>query len=543
MCICNIEWCVFHHKVTMPTVTCAVVGCTNNTANLRKWRKHWCLSHNDIIGKGKCSCKEPYILYPFPKVTDPLHEKWVQAVNRYDPVSRKRWTPDRKYSRVCSAHFTDNKLTKDNPIPCLNMGYGTDPKQKTFRKPRTPPKERITVRKNSPAAKKNISSLFCEPTKEDMDTDTDRNLQEPILFHDRHCNKDNEYCQKCVEKDKTITLLRAKILQLERQLKKKETEEKKTMYEKLLVSDSKVQFYTGLPNIETFDLLFEFLQGKVAKMSYWRGPKYSTIRKYRNPSFFRSPKKLGPKRKLQLKDELLLVLMKLRLALIHEDLADRFSISNGTVSSLVTTWVKTLSKFLRPLINWPQREYVQAQLPSKILKQYPYLRAIIDCTEIYIERPRELLLQAHTWSDYKKSNTAKILVSITPRGAFNFISEAYGGRSSDKYIVHESGFLDLIEEYDQIMADNGFTIQEELLIRHAELVKPPPAKGYDQASRANVMSTKKVANIRIHVERAIQRLKTFRILSGTYPISMLSIMDDVICVCACMCNIDTILIR
>ena len=178
-----------------------------------------------------------------------------------------------------------------------------------------------------------------------------------------------------------------------------------------------------------------------------------------------------------------------------------------------------------------------------MMKHYPRLLAIIDCTEIYIERPRELLLQAHTWSDYKKNNTAKILVSISPRGLFNFISECFGGRATDKYIVHQSGFLDMIEEYDQIMADNGFCIQEELMLRRAELVKPPPAQGFDQATSMNVLTTKKVANLRIHVERAIQRLKTFRILSGTYPITMLSLLDDIINICAALCNLEAKLIN
>ena len=533
---------LFTFREEMPTVTCAVVGCTNNSTKLRKWRKQWCLTHSDITGKGKCTCAEPFTLFPFPK-DGSIREKWVQAVNRLDPVTNKRWTPDPKYSRVCSTHFSESKPSVESPIPTLNLGYSVS--QKSLQKPRQPPKERPLVQKRIKAQKK-LEDLFVdevgdganEPTcSEEMDMDpSEKSL-------DKICQTTTDMVGVESDKDVEVFKLKKKILQLECEIKRLNKETSQTMFEKLLTSDSKVNFYTGLPNLETFNTIFEFMEDKVHKMNYWRGPKYVAVRKIRTPLFHRSPKKHGPKRKLSLKDELLLCLMKIRLGLIHEDLADRFKVSPGTVSSIVTTWLKALAKHLRHLISWTRREYIQAQLPSRISRQYPYLRAIIDCTEIYIERPRDLLMQSHTWSDYKKSNTAKILVAITLRGAFSFVSEAFGGRATDKYIVYNSGFLDLIEPYDQIMADNGFAIQADLLMKNAELVKPPPAKGFEQAPHCHVMATKKVANIRIHVERAIQRLKTFRILSGTFPISMISLLDEVITVCASICNLDRMLIE
>ena len=37
-----------------------------------------------------------------------------------------------------------------------------------------------------------------------------------------------------------------------------------------------------------------------------------------------------------------------------------------------------------------------------------------------------------------------------------FLSDMYGGRSTDSAMVIESGLIDLIEEGDQILADKGF---------------------------------------------------------------------------------------
>ena len=80
-----------------------------------------------------------------------------------------------------------------------------------------------------------------------------------------------------------------------------------------------------------------------------------------------------------------------------------------------------------------------------------------------IERPKSLLNQASTWSDYKHHNTIKFLDGITPSGYISFLSDCYGGRSSDKFITTDSGFYDLLERDDEVMADRGFQIKEELM--------------------------------------------------------------------------------
>ena len=42
---------------------------------------------------------------------------------------------------------------------------------------------------------------------------------------------------------------------------------------------------------------------------------------------------------------------------------------------------------------------------------------IIDCSEIFIERPKNLIARAQTRSNYKHNNTSKYLIGITPAGA------------------------------------------------------------------------------------------------------------------------------
>ncbi|VDI50534.1 Hypothetical predicted protein [Mytilus galloprovincialis] len=58
-------------------------------------------------------------------------------------------------------------------------------------------------------------------------------------------------------------------------------------------------------------------------------------------------------------------------------------------------------------------------------------------------------------------------------GAFSFISDLWGGNTSDKYSTEHSSFLYLIKTGDEIMADRGFTIRDLLTDRSATLVIPP----------------------------------------------------------------------
>ena len=90
----------------------------------------------------------------------------------------------------------------------------------------------------------------------------------------------------------------------------------------------------------------------------------------------------------------------------------------------------------------------------------PDIRAIIDCTEIFIETPKDPTLQNVTWSNYKHHNTAKLLVAYAPNSGIIFLSTVYGGKHSDKEITLHSGFLDKCDPYDMIQADKGFNISD-----------------------------------------------------------------------------------
>ena len=70
------------------------------------------------------------------------------------------------------------------------------------------------------------------------------------------------------------------------------------------------------------------------------------------------------------------------------------------------------------------------------------------------------------------------------------------------------------------MADKGFLIQDELTARQAHLVIPPLLKKKVQFSEEVTDSSRPITNLRIHVERCMEKIKNYHIFDRAFPISM-----------------------
>lgn len=188
---------------------------------------------------------------------------------------------------------------------------------------------------------------------------------------------------------------------------------------------------------------------------------------------------------------------------------------------------------------WPSRGKIQLELPEAFRKIYPKVRCIIDRTEVFTETPSALDIQATLWCDYKRHSTMKFLIAVTPNGAPCYVPPCYGGRATDKFIVKDCGFLNIVEPYDQIMADRGFKIKDELLMSNAYLCIAPSTKAGLQMVPREVKETSWIANARIYVEQAIVRLKRFNSLKNELPINCLPFCDALVqVVCARTCLQD-----
>ena len=98
----------------------------------------------------------------------------------------------------------------------------------------------------------------------------------------------------------------------------------------------------------------------------------------------------------------------------------------GRVSQLFHEWIDIMSRELRSLIVWPDRETIRKHLPQCFKPTYAKATCIIDCSEVFIERATSLSARCETYSNYKNHNTAKFLVAVSPTGAIIFYFKVLG---------------------------------------------------------------------------------------------------------------------
>ncbi|XP_070560942.1 uncharacterized protein [Ptychodera flava] len=530
---------------------CCVVGCTSNS----KWSKE----------------KRRFFRIPSAKTRSELRQKWLQLIKRAPPFSVSDNT------RVCDLHFLDGAPSKSNPLPMLKMGHDikvTHERRPIIRSSLPPPVKKRKRHANSEDKSCIEKPKPCMDDADNRDTissdiifQTDKRMHGFIEDHDYFVNNHGPSTKNTLAEDlemsklgdnsgilhkKSTPLLNSlsseqedlqsvikKLITKIKIMKNKidklqylQTQKQKFSINEISHNDKKILFYTGLTSYKAFNVVFEkFMKKRAAKLS-------TNTRSSRKPWYMKG-KKPGPMRKLSLKDEFLLVLMKLRLGLLDEDLADRFRISTSLTRLLINRWIPLMARCLKKLIAWPSKDKVAACLPKQFKATYPATRVIIDCTEIFIERPSNIVARQQTYSNYKHHNTAKFLVGISPTGGISTLSQVWGGRASDRHIVEQSEteFMDKLEYGDQVMADRGFDIGDLLALRGCTLNIPPFTRGKTQLSQKEIERGRQISYLRIHVERAIERIKRFRILQGVFPLKRIHLLNDIITVCAAITNL------
>ncbi|GFY38818.1 THAP domain-containing protein 4 [Trichonephila inaurata madagascariensis] len=147
-------------------------------------------------------------------------------------------------------------------------------------------------------------------------------------------------------------------------------------------------------------------------------------------------------------------------------------------SSIFKEWIRRLAEVLEKLIRVPSKKQYRRRVPAQFLKEnWSKVTALIDCSEIFIDRAFNLDARALTFSLYKSHNNVKFLLACTPSGKMSFVSKLYGGRTSDKQMIQLRVFLKQIRLGDVIFADRGFSVKDLVAERGASLILPASTKG------------------------------------------------------------------
>ena len=456
---------------------------------------------------------------------------WVSAISR-DDLTDKILDND----RVCSRHFVSGRPAPPwdrhnvDWVPTLNLGHAKqkqkDVKSVNERAQRASDKRKRDIQREHERKEKlkrleeageRVQSIFSSvdaenggsATGESTPFDIEESMSENCNFDSNPTEFSQATQESSTQTEEFDYLFNAP--------------KEKPFDEDYFNDDEKTRFYTGLPSVEILKRTFDFVA----------------------PYLTRTPPQLS---KFQ---EFILVLMKLRLNVPLQDLAYHFGISLSTVSRIFAHWLLVLDTRLAPLIHWPEREDLWRTMPQCFLYSFgKKVTVIIDCFEVFIDRPTNLLARAQTFSNYKHHNTAKVLIGITPQGTICFVSEAWGGRTSDKYLTENCGILKHLIPGDLVLADRGFTIHESVWYHQAQLNIPAFTRGKDQLDPVDVETTRGIANVRIHVERVIGTLRQkYTILQSTLPTDFLMcnntgpqersvpLLDRMLRVCSALVNL------
>ena len=459
----------------------------------RQWKTYCCVPQCDNNSE-----RNPELSFHKMPKSKEIKRKWVRV------LKTKGLLNPRPNQKVCSEHFPDGKKTYENNVPTIFGAQSATRSRKTPTirefKPET---EVVNMRPNVDSPNEQTSYEML-PDQNSINTDLKHKLD--LLQKQLNAQKaDNLALQSKYDED--MEKMGECLFRIER----------------FIGSDSDFRFYTGFPDYSTFKAFFDYLSPACNHLVY-HGSNTAPITS-------ECQAKRGKERSLSPEQELFLVLSRLRCGLLLRDLAHRFSLSESHVSRIWKTWIAFLQQRLCALPIWPSRQLVDDTMPACFKSSFPKTRVIIDCTEFLIERPSSCRSQSITFSSYKNHNTAKGLLGISPNGYPAFVSSLYAGRTSDKKITNDCGILNLLEPGDELMADRGFDIGDDLPTG-VTLNIPPFLDGKPQLSVEEESVTRKIASVWVHVERAISRIKNYRILNQVIPISLSDDLDNIWTICS-----------
>ena len=241
-------------------------------------------------------------------------------------------------------------------------------------------------------------------------------------------------------------------------------------------------------------------------------------------------------------DILLLVLMKIRLNLPFSLLSDEFGVSESYCARLFSRFVPVVAKYLKEAIFMHNAATIKANLPLAFKANFRNVNSLIDCFEIQMCKPADSLKQGLSWSSYKSTNTAKYLISVTPDGMITFVSEGETGRVTDAALFQKSSVVDHLPPGSVVMADRGFKACETTLAsKSMRMIRPPSVSNAGKMTKLETLQTKRIASLRIHVERVIGRIRLYKMLEphAATPNALLDRIDDAVVIACGLINMQS----
>ena len=387
------------------------------------------------------------LYFPFltKKKNPDIYKSWCQEIHKFRRKGGKDAFKITKITKVCEFHLKPEeiKISIGRGIKSLKTGFEVPsiyPFKKSFT---TPPRIRRLPRKRLPLDLEKLNNQ--SSTNDEIDMVIDANNQgtpEELNASENTC-----LCQNCIELQIQINYLQSKIdnlisenIELKSEndnlkIINKDFSNRMFIYENLSKDEEKFKSATGI-EVEKFNILYNYLEpGEFCENIKFYNKNLANVDEkisantFASPPFFSPESKPGPKRKLEAIDQLFMCLTWLRLGFTLTHTAWLFSTPKSIVSRYIITWSNYLYLKLGSIPIWPSKSNCYTSMPQVFKDTYPSTRVIIDCTELFCQRPSSLTIQSSLFSHYKHV-TYKGLVGIAPSGGITFGSELYDGSIS-----------------------------------------------------------------------------------------------------------------
>lgn len=235
-------------------------------------------------------------------------------------------------------------------------------------------------------------------------------------------------------------------------------------------------------------------------------------------------------------NNILLCLLQIRKNYLFEKLADLFEISKEEAVTIFIKSVPLIANYFKDNRNiWPEMNN-ELHLPD-FIKLFRNIKIIIDCFEVDVEKPKEpqvaLLLKNVKVNCY----TMKYLISYSVDGLINFVSQGYGGFTTDDFILKDSKFLDQVPFScsNSILTDENFnpTVFNENNWQILKLNDKKHVKQYKKCKDFKIFQD--------YIQCIMTRLREFKILSSHVNLNYdtASVLNSIVIIASALVNIQS----
>ncbi|XP_066596535.1 uncharacterized protein [Prorops nasuta] len=444
-----------------------------------------------------CTCKNNgqntnFKFYRFPTAAHKLTQrnKWIAAI-RKENVNGSTWIPKRSHY-ICSSHFIGNRKAEEESAPIYVPTIFPSTHGNKMREHMAIDRHDRFLRRRmkrmtsniKPQSEENICNSSENIEMQAADNYTiDKACQANIFYKNeeldrtfvcnRYCFQNKSICDVEMQtniEDYSNTIIR---------LHQKKLKDKQCNTDLKYFSDKKIG-----SDIQNEDIMNKYF-GFNGYLSIKKEEQLRDLAGLSFESFNFLLKRFNDGSnniKISKENRLLIFLIKIKTGLTFSAISVLFNIHKTTVSRIFFTALKHLNTTTKNLIFWPRKSVVMRSVP-----------------ECFKHKDDRILCFSH----YKKGFTFKGLIGITPSGFICFKSNAAGGRKSDSQLTVESGFIDLLEEDDTVLADKGFPEIKKIVDlngKNVTVIMPPFLEKKKEFSQEETKQTYNVAKVRIHVE-------------------------------------------